>query len=64
MKVAMDAMGSSTTITIYKDELIQNTWLSLLMKLGHDVHTSKEVLELEIIGSSVRELKVLEFEDE
>ena len=28
MKVAMDAMGSSTTITIYKDELIHN--LSLI----------------------------------
>ena len=64
MKVVMDAMGSSTTITIYRDELITNDWVAMLMKLGHDVHTSKEVLELEIIGSSVRELKVLEFEDE
>ena len=64
MKVVMDAMGSSTTITIYRDELITNAWVGMVMKLGHDVHTSKEVLELEIIGSSVRELKVLEFEDE
>ena len=64
VKVAMDAMGSSTTITIYRDELITNAWVAMIMKLGNDVHTSKEVLELEIIGSSVRELKVLEFEDE